>query len=350
MIDDGSRDESYARIAALGDPRIRLVYQPNRGPGAARNLGVALARSEFVALQDADDLSLPHRLAAQREALLAHPEWAAVGSGYTWIDEDGREVPWRQPWEGWPPIDEIEPWLFGCPFFPSATLLRRDAYLTVGGMERDLRGGEDWNLWLKLLLAGYRLGWHRDVVCRYRVASGSLSNQARTMARDCPLALQRILDDPRFPEALRDQGRRALALRHLDGFKRLFLAGLWPDGSSELERALALDPSLARGRPSRLEDEIVISALSPMSADPARTLDAFLTHLASEQSAALSADHLRWRLALEHRALGRTDAPNIASWRVLLGLPTRLGDRHSRAYLRRALANRLERLVDRGKA
>ena len=86
--------------------------------------------------------------------------------------------------EGWPALAGLAPWLHGCPLVPSATVMRRAAYLAVGGMEPDLRGGEDWNLWLKLALAGYRFAWLPEVVCRYRVRRASLSNQANSMARD----------------------------------------------------------------------------------------------------------------------------------------------------------------------
>jgi len=339
-VDDGSTDATFQRIAALDEPRIRLVHQPNRGPSAARNLGVLLSRAPLIALQDADDLSLPQRLEGQRQALLDHPEWAGVGSGYSWIGADGQDIPWQHPWQGWPAIDELETWLFGCPFFPSATMLRRRSYLAVGGMEPDLRGGEDWNLWLKIVLAGGGLGWHRQVVCRYRVSGASLSNQARSMARDCPIALGRILADPCFPPDLQASGQRALALRHLDGWKRFFQAGLWSEGCHELDEALDRDPSLAKGQPSRLEDEIIVAALSPVSSDPRATLGAFVAHLPPEQRATLSSEHLRWRLRIEAPALARSTEP-LGRLRGALQLPKRLLDPSSRAYLRRALENRL---------
>jgi len=339
-VDDGSTDATYERIAALSDPRIRLVHQPNRGPSAARNLGVLLARAPLIALQDADDLSLPQRLEDQRQALLDHPEWSALGSGYSWIDAAGQDIPWQHPWQGWPPIEGLETWLYGCPFFPSATMLPRRTYLAVGGMESDLRGGEDWNLWLKIILAGGTLGWHRQIVCRYRVAGGSLSNQARSMARDCPIALGRVLADPRFPPELQASGQRALALRHLDGWKRFFQAGLWTEGCRELHEALDRDPDLAQGRPSRLEDEIIVAALSPVAPDSQATLEAFVAHLPAEQRASLSVEHLRWRLRIEAPALRRsTESLGLLRW--ALQLPKRLLDPSSRAYLRRALGNRL---------
>jgi CDP-glycerol glycerophosphotransferase len=58
LIDDGSPDRSgeLAERYAARDPRLRVVHQANAGLGAARNAGVALARGEFLAFLDADDM------------------------------------------------------------------------------------------------------------------------------------------------------------------------------------------------------------------------------------------------------------------------------------------------------
>jgi glycosyltransferase involved in cell wall biosynthesis len=343
-IDDGSTDGSAAGtwelLAACDDPRLRPVHQPNRGPGAARNLAVLLARSGLLAFQDADDISLPQRLEYQVTALARQPEIQVIASGYTWIDEAGIAIPWRQPWEGWPSLDGLAPWLQSCPLVPSATMMRRSAYLAVGGMETDLLGGEDWNLWMKLAVAGYRFAWEPQVVCHYRVRRASLSNQATSMARDCPVALQRILDDPRFPRELVGAGRSALALRYLDSVKRLFTARDWAAAEAALAEALRLEPSLAGGRPSRLEDELVMAALAPLVDDPPRLIEQMLRHLPAAIGQTLSPEHLRWRLGIEALALGRELPGSRRSWAAqALLLPARLFDSASRAFVRRALSN-----------
>ena len=62
IVNDGSTDNSEEIIHSFMDPRIRYFYQDNRGVGSARNIALQASRGEFLAFQDADDISLPHRL------------------------------------------------------------------------------------------------------------------------------------------------------------------------------------------------------------------------------------------------------------------------------------------------
>ena len=62
IIDDGSTDDSVSIVKSFSDPRIRLVLnEHNIGVARTLNKGLELARGEFIARMDADDISLPHR-------------------------------------------------------------------------------------------------------------------------------------------------------------------------------------------------------------------------------------------------------------------------------------------------
>jgi glycosyltransferase involved in cell wall biosynthesis len=73
VIDDGSTDESAVIVRRYGDA-VRYQWQENRGPGAACNAGVAVARGEFVAFLEQDDLWVPAKTRRQLDEFERHPE------------------------------------------------------------------------------------------------------------------------------------------------------------------------------------------------------------------------------------------------------------------------------------
>src|SRR5919108_386145 len=78
VVDDGSTDDTAARLAAVDDPRLQVIMGRHAGVSAARNLGVAKASGELVAFLDSDDLWHPEKLACEVAFLTRHPEVDAV--------------------------------------------------------------------------------------------------------------------------------------------------------------------------------------------------------------------------------------------------------------------------------
>jgi glycosyltransferase involved in cell wall biosynthesis len=91
VVDDGSTDGSIAAIEKIGDPRLRILRQPNSGKSVAMNRALTAARGEFYAIQDADDVSDPRRIERQVQRLLQDPSLAAVFCGHELILK-GRSV------------------------------------------------------------------------------------------------------------------------------------------------------------------------------------------------------------------------------------------------------------------
>lgn len=91
-VDDGGSDNSAAYVAAISDPRVRLIQQKNRGLAGARNTGIAAAHGEFIALLDSDDVWLPEKLALHVVHLRLNPH---VGVSYCpslFIDEQSERL------------------------------------------------------------------------------------------------------------------------------------------------------------------------------------------------------------------------------------------------------------------
>lgn len=93
IIDDASTDGALNGIADIVDARIRVVRNPkNLGLAATLNVGIELARGEFIARMDQDDVSYPERLARQLEMLEHNPAIDLVGVRCLAIDENDEPV------------------------------------------------------------------------------------------------------------------------------------------------------------------------------------------------------------------------------------------------------------------
>jgi len=90
IINDGSTDETRAYLDSVKDPRIKAIHQHNRGAGSAKNYGLSICDTEYVAIMDADDVSLPTRLEAQIRFLQNHSDIGLVGTQVTYLGVGGR--------------------------------------------------------------------------------------------------------------------------------------------------------------------------------------------------------------------------------------------------------------------
>lgn len=157
MCDDGSQDGTYMiakKYAALYPHKIKLIRNStNMGLNKTLNKCLALAAGEFVARQDADDVSMPERFEKEVEYLKTHQDIAFVSTGM--IVNDGRErigirlqAQVRPAKKGFMKSNQ---------FYHAPVMIRKEAITNVGGYSesRWLLRVEDYNLWTKLYAAGY---------------------------------------------------------------------------------------------------------------------------------------------------------------------------------------------------
>lgn len=88
VVDDGSRDDTAAVAASFGE-RVRVIRQENSGIATARNASLRAARSDFMALLDADDICEPERIAVQLKFMLEHPDLLLCSSDFSGFDHTG---------------------------------------------------------------------------------------------------------------------------------------------------------------------------------------------------------------------------------------------------------------------
>lgn len=210
IVDDGSPDDSAAvaeRLAAR-DSRVSLLRQANAGTAAARNNGCRALSPEVDAVMflDADDELEPNALQLLAEALGARADATAVYGLPRFVDTSGKLINYgeaeRQSLERWRPLqgrlvpcDPNEPtsfdmlavanWLTS----PGQLLMRRAAFERTGGFDVQLKGPDDWDMWLKLSLHAPLTFLHQPVL-RYRVHDAQVSKDVPAMNRN----VQRMVD------------------------------------------------------------------------------------------------------------------------------------------------------------
>jgi glycosyltransferase involved in cell wall biosynthesis len=152
IVDDASPDQTadVARAITTRDRRVRLVRSDTQlGVAGAANLGLREARGDYVAIMDADDWSLPDRLARQVAFLDAHRHVVICGGAIEVCDSELRSVLPRRYH-----LDDaaIRARLFRySPFAHPAVIFRLDAAREVGGYRTELdRGAEDYDLYFRL--------------------------------------------------------------------------------------------------------------------------------------------------------------------------------------------------------
>lgn len=169
FVDDGSEDESLEKFQCLV-PEAICVRQENRGLGATRNRAANMARGEFLQLLDADDTLEPGKFEAQLRFARAQ-SLDVVYSDWRMLIVDGEKLI-SEPWVKAEANTEVVAALLGGWWYPpNAALVRRTAFLEAGGCDPELGNTcEDFDLWVRLGICGYRFGYtpgryanyHRD--------------------------------------------------------------------------------------------------------------------------------------------------------------------------------------------
>jgi len=192
VLEDGSsdatpdwlRDWRMRRAPAAAD-RLRIVSTGGVGIACALNVGLAAARGAYIARQDADDESLPARLARQVAFLDARPDVDVVATVAEYIDADGRRVDdeWvrtvrRQQDVALTPeaIRDLMP--LTCCVTHGSILARAGALRAAGGYRPAMVPAEDYDLWLRLLPA-HRFAKIDEPLYRHRLHPAQSGARAR---------------------------------------------------------------------------------------------------------------------------------------------------------------------------
>ena len=197
VCDDCSTDGTVARVRDFAK-RLKLVHtEANSGPAVARNLAIAHSSGELLALVDADDFWLPTYLERQ-VSLYDSARAKRVNVGIVACDAsllltDGARRETYMDIVRFPREVELPRLLQANPIF-SSVLLPRDVVDEVGGFCPELSRAQDFDLWLRIVEAGYRVVATREVLAVKRIRSESWSSDAGVEARYTRMTYRRALE------------------------------------------------------------------------------------------------------------------------------------------------------------
>jgi cellulose synthase/poly-beta-1,6-N-acetylglucosamine synthase-like glycosyltransferase len=177
VFDDGSSDRSFELISQYPrrDSRVTVFQGDHEGYARWLNRGIELARGNFIARMDADDISLPDRFMRQVRFLSENPSVVAVGCDAYCIDQDGDMIGVaRHETDSLELQKSLLEGKLGVIAHPTA-MIRRDALVRAGRYRPEYEPTEDLDLWLRLLGEG-QLANIPDLLFKYRYHSSSVSH------------------------------------------------------------------------------------------------------------------------------------------------------------------------------
>ena len=184
IVDNGSTDHSWEMIRGWSEKEARIrAIRLERAVEipAARNMGLAHARGEYVATIDSDDVWVASRLSRQLEVMEAKDEVGVCGANVWVIDQSGRECGLKT----FPASHAacLEALWYRNPFCHSATLVRRSCFARCGRYDESFGPVEDLELWFRIGIE-FRFENLSEPLARYRVWRGNAtSRQYRRMVR-----------------------------------------------------------------------------------------------------------------------------------------------------------------------
>ena len=211
MINDGSTDSSLSIMESYKDQRIRIINQSNAGLPISLNRAIAVAQGQYLARQDADDISLPERFAKQVAYLDNHPQCALLG---TWaqilVENTLTDRSLSHPYLNGD--IQLKILFFNC-FVHSSVMLRKSA-LEITGLypeEKEKFPPEDYDLWLRIA-KHWEVGNLPEVLLQYRELPNSISRSKLNMMQERARLMSLLAIKAILPKSEKNEDIAALVL------------------------------------------------------------------------------------------------------------------------------------------
>jgi glycosyltransferase involved in cell wall biosynthesis len=168
IVNDGSTDAETCKLfQELTDSKYKIIHQPNRGLGAARNAGIQIAQGEFILPLDSDNRIREAYLTHGVRVLMENPQ---IGVVYGDAEYFGEKIGvWQVPEFNLPELTKMN-------FIDACALYRKSVWESIQGYDQTMpwMGWEDWDFWLRAAACGWIFSHLNEIAFDYRVRSGSM--------------------------------------------------------------------------------------------------------------------------------------------------------------------------------
>lgn len=150
VVDDGSSEDIAQALSDIDGP-IRIVrHTENKGHSAARNTGIKVARGDYIAFLDSDDLWLKKKLEVQIARFEDSDDVGLVGGGYEYIKSTGEVAGTPQLPPEFPRYEDLAIGLFAFSGSSPVAVCKKEVFEKVGFFDEDLMILEDWDMWTRI--------------------------------------------------------------------------------------------------------------------------------------------------------------------------------------------------------
>lgn len=188
IIDDASTDATVSILKKFDDPRIQLIEKPlNSGYTNSLNYGLKIAKGQYIARMDADDISYPERFARQIDYLDNHPDVVVCGTTYKIVDND-KKIILPQDHEA----IKIGLLWGNCVSHPSVMIRKKIVDDFSIRYDTSKEPAEDYDMWVRLLSIG-KLHNLKEILLEYRVYGNQVSRKRAEEQKKNDIAAKLLL-------------------------------------------------------------------------------------------------------------------------------------------------------------
>lgn len=185
IVNDGSTDNTLSILKdyAQKDSRIKLVDQENKGLTKSLNIAAKMAKGEFIARQDADDISLPNRFKNQLRYLQRNTDVKFLGTSNFMIDSKGKVINYFLRPQDCEQVRDYMP--KGNQICHGSMMMCTTTFNKLGGYDESYRFAQDYDLWFRALKQGHKVENLRQLFYLWRIHENSIAGAKQQKQREC---------------------------------------------------------------------------------------------------------------------------------------------------------------------